>query len=147
MRHPIPITANAPAHSQFLPTQNDPARITATGPYQKNHAAREPVRSRGFFESRLQQSAIRLFPFLDHVLHIRSMSRIGEQRLFQVAGRDRSPHRQRKKIDGFFGSRAEQVSAEDSVAPLFHQYLESGGLLPNPSRGIPSAHLNMTRAK
>src|SRR5207245_4595206 len=127
MRHPIPMTAKALAHSQFLPAaQNDPPRITAIGAYQKNHAAREAVRSRGFFESRLQQSAIRLFLFLDHVLHIRSMSRIGEQRLFQVAGRDRSPHRQRKKIDGFFGCRAEQVSAEDSLASFFYEYLESG---------------------
>jgi hypothetical protein len=52
------------------------------------------------------------------------MSRIGEQRLFQVAGRDRFPHGQSKRIDRFFGGWAEQMSAEDSLAPFFHQYLE-----------------------
>ncbi len=86
--------------------------------------------TRGFFEIKIRRQIV---PLLDHVLHIRSMSRIGEQRLFQVAGRDRCPHRQRKKIDRFFGCRAEQVSAEDSLAPFFYQYLESGSFLADPS--------------
>ena len=60
------------------------------------------------------------------------MSWIGEQCLFQVAGRDRFPHCQRKKIDRFFGCRAEQVSARgapcmtgvgDVIAGFFKRWL------------------------
>src|SRR2546422_2429884 len=76
-----------------------------------------------------------------HVLNIRSVSRIRKDHFLQVRDANARPDRQREEIDNFLGVVPEQVRAEHTLCFFFDQNFEARTTLTDPPRRIPVLRL------